>query len=118
VNIDIFNRLVAHGKILIGENLQKKGFVGSFRCLLCLSREETITNIFLGCDFSIEVYKITLDPLQVFFELHTSVVSLYSAWGSIFPEPLKRDSWFKLCWLTLPKFICWKIWLERNAHIF
>jgi hypothetical protein len=34
--INIFCWILAHGKLLTGENLNKRGFQGPFRCALCL----------------------------------------------------------------------------------
>lgn len=44
---------LAHGKVLIAENLRKRGISGPSRCLLCLSAQETSIDLFLECKFSI-----------------------------------------------------------------
>jgi hypothetical protein len=46
------------------------------------------------------------------------IPSLLRNWTSLCPFPLKSKDQLKCCWMTLPKFILWKIWLERNARIF
>jgi hypothetical protein len=46
------------------------------------------------------------------------LASLFNSWDMVFPYSLSQNPNLKYYWLTLPKMIVWKLWLERNAHIF
>jgi hypothetical protein len=116
--VDMFSWTLAHGNIFSGENLKKRGLAGPTRCPLCLLQEETSLHLFLGCEYSLEVWSQALAPWKDILVLPDMVERLFSTWENVYPHSLKKKSWFKYCWLTLPKFIVWKIWLEHNARIF
>ena len=54
--IDIFSWTVLHGKILTGDNLQKRGIEVLFIYSLCWVNSETIEHIFFFCEFAREVW--------------------------------------------------------------
>jgi hypothetical protein len=56
---------MAHGKLLTGENLLKINIHGPFICEICGKALETSQHIFLLCPFSIAVWKIALQRLQL-----------------------------------------------------
>jgi hypothetical protein len=62
--VNSFCWLVAHGKLLTGENLLKRNIHGPFRCELCRNAMETSQHIFLLCPFAISVWKTTLQSLH------------------------------------------------------
>ena len=50
--------------------------------------------------------------------LPNSVMEFISNWNSLSPFNLSKKNLLKLAWMWTPKFLCWKIWLERNNRIF
>ena len=50
--------------------------------------------------------------------LPNTVMELISNWNSFSPFNLSKKNLLKLAWMWTPKFLCWKIWLERNNIIF
>jgi hypothetical protein len=74
--IDIFVWTLAHGSILSGENLEKKGFVGLHRCPLCRSHKDTSEHLFLDFSFAKEAWALALGPWSRKITLSGSLASL------------------------------------------
>ena len=74
-------------------------------------------HLFLNCPFAVEIWD-WITTLWFAIHLPNSILSLFSSWDLVFPGPLQQKLGLNLNWLSLPKFIIWKIWLERNQHIF
>ena len=75
-------------------------------------------HLFLNFPFAVEIWDWITTPLFAIIDLPDSILSLFSSWDLVFPGPLQQKPGLNLNWLSLPKFIIWKIWLERNQHIF
>jgi hypothetical protein len=43
--------VMVHGKLLTGDNIQKRGFQGTTRCVLCSEHGESFQHLFLECKF-------------------------------------------------------------------
>jgi len=54
-NINIFCWKLAHNKLLTRENLNKRGFLGPFRCAQCDNSLESSDHFFLHCNFTRQV---------------------------------------------------------------
>ena len=59
--IDLFIWTLLHGRILIGENMERRGIAGPFRCPLCATAGETITHLFLQCPYAKSMWEDVLD---------------------------------------------------------
>jgi ribonuclease HI len=116
--IDMFIWTLAHNAILTGDNLKKKGWEGPTHCPFCVSKEETVAHILLNCSFAREVWNLALAPWTNQVPLPDEIPNLLLSWQALCPFSLTKKDRLKSCWGYLPKFICWKIWLERNARIF
>jgi len=81
-----------------------------------VSWEESMVHLLLNCPFAHQVWSRVLVPWMnpVIEEL----TSLLIHWKDACPFSLNKKERLKLSWVSLPKFIVWKIWLERNARIF
>ena len=55
-------------------------------------------------------------PIAV--SLPDSIMELISCWNSLSPFNLSKKNLHKTTWMWIPKFLCWKIWLERNNRVF
>lgn len=91
---------------------------GPSRCPLCKSDEETSNHLLLLCPFSQEVWRgvLLLEPSILI--LPDNIPTLFRTWASLSPFCLKNKNLLKTSWMWIPKFICWKLWLERNNRIF
>jgi hypothetical protein len=106
--IKLFVWLVVENKILTWENLQLRGHIGPGLCHLCKSNWETANHLFVNCPFTISVW----DRIK-------AAQSLSSGWnGATVAECFKNWNDQNLSYPSLPAFICWYIWIERNYSIF
>ena len=46
-----------HRRVLTGKNLEKRGFMGPFRCPLYAEATKNINHLFLRCPYSISVWE-------------------------------------------------------------
>jgi ribonuclease HI len=116
--IDMFIWTLAHNAILTGDILKKKGWEGPTRCPFCVSNEETVAHILLNCSFAREVWNLALAPWTNQVTLPNEIPKLLLNWQALCPFSLMKKDQLKSCRGYLPKFICWKIWLERNTRVF
>jgi ribonuclease HI len=114
--VDLFVWTLIHNSILTFDNLKRKGWEGPSRCPLCSQAEETIAHLLFICEFSKEVWGLLVG--SVASNLPTSGKELFNCWLSLSPFDLTKKNLLKTVWMWIPKFICWKIWLERNNRIF
>jgi hypothetical protein len=116
--VNAFCWLLAHGKILTAENLLKRGIQGPSRCPLCLEASETITHLFLECNFSLQLWSLIYLPLPNISPLPDSWTTLLTHWKQRYSGSFKNKKGFTLLWKQIPKFVTWEIWLARNQAIF
>jgi ribonuclease HI/exonuclease III len=116
--IDFFCWLMCHNRILTGDRLKKRGLQGPSRCIMCLENEENLCHLMLECNFAQEIWNEALGPWRNALICPTSIADLFATWLSNYPGVLPKNESFKVAWLSLPKIICWQIWLERNKRIF
>lgn len=116
--IDFFCWTLAHNSILTRDNLRRRGMEGPSWCNLCKSEEETADHLFLTCSFALEVWKGVLMLNADNFDLPRNIQNLFQSWSKLSPYDLSKNILLKNCWLWIPKFVCWKLWLERNNRIF
>ena len=114
--IDHFIWTALHNAILTTDNLRRKGWEMPSRCPLCTSAEETVDHLFLFCDFTKDVWNAVLWPYAV--SLPGTFMELISEWAALSPFCLNNKISLKIIWMWIPKFLCWKIWLERNNRVF
>ena len=116
--IDFFCWTAAHQSILTRDNLRRRGMEGPSRCPLCLSDVETVSHLLLLCPFAQEVWRGVLKLEPANFDFPDSIPSLFRSWASSSPFSFNKKSLLKTSWMWIPKFTCWKLWLERNNRIF
>jgi hypothetical protein len=116
--IDLFVWTVAQKGVLSGENLRKKGWAGPTRCPLCCQAEETTNHLLLSCPFASEVWHLALGLGALTPSLPQDIQLLLSNWQALCPFRTTNQGHLTATWKALPKFILWKIWLERNNRIF
>ena len=116
--IEFFCWTLAHNNVLTSDNLRKRGMEGPSRCPLCVSEEENADHLLLNCSFACEVWKDTLKIDSDSFIMPGNIQDLFTSWASRSPFNLIKKDLLRAGWMWLPKFICWKLWLERNNRIF
>jgi len=114
--IDLFIWQLLHNSILTSENLRRKGWAGPSRCPLCRNAEENADHLFTACDFTLEVWEIMLGSFDIC--LPSTVMEMVSRWPHLYPHDLSKKPLIKITWMWIPKFLSWKIWLERNNRLF
>jgi hypothetical protein len=108
LKLKLFFWLVVESRVLTWDNLQHRGHVGPGICQLCRLSGESVNHLFVHCSFTSRVWVV----------LNVTHPSSYGWRGSSFLDCMN-------CWYaqnrsapTLPVYICWYIWLERNSVIF
>ena len=115
--VNSFIWILLHNKLLTAENLRKRGINGPSRCALCNSDEETISHLFLHCNFSLLVWRSVLPPGMA-LNFPDSVVQLFADWSKYFPGSLIKKPILSRLWASIPKNLCWQLWIARNKAIF
>ena len=116
--IDLFSWTLVHGRILTGDNLERRGFVGPFQFPLCSEHRETIQHLFFECSYASNVWKQMKIPWLEAIQLSSKIQQCFINWEKAYNGDLDHKNGFKEWWLNLPKIICWCIWIERNLIIF
>jgi hypothetical protein len=116
--INIFIWTLAHGKILTGENLMKRGFHGPFTCALCQRTQESSQHLFWECTFSSKVWESVYRELIHQVRWPSNYSSCLGHWERFYQGYFHGKPIFKRLWKSLPKFVSWQIWLARNRFIF
>ena len=106
-----------HNKLLTTGNIRKRGIVGPFQCALCNLEEETSNHIFLQCSVSLNIWQCILPP-GFKFRPPGSVAQLIEDWAKHLPNSLIKKPILGCLWNTIPKNLCWQLWIARNKSIF
>jgi hypothetical protein len=103
-----FSWLLIEDKLLTWNNLLKRGWQGPRLCLLCRGNEETVFHLFVQCPFTVSIWNKILNHFKLVFGWSGStVLECFDYW-------MRRN----YAYSSLPTFICWYIWNERNLAIF
>jgi hypothetical protein len=114
----MFTWTMAHKGILTSENMRRRGWQGPSRCPLCIIEEETIEHLLLNFPYAKQVWDIVMKLGPDQFSLPSNVSDLLRSWANRYPFSLRQKDLLTTRWMWLPKFVMWKIWLERNNRIF
>ena len=115
----MFIRTLVHESVLISENLERRGIEGSFCCPLCNRSKETIHHLFLNCSFARKVWELLVCLWVGNIDLPGNIHQDFLSWDKMYQGNFDNNKkGLKTYWLTLPKFIFWFIWNERNQRIF
>ena len=107
-----------HERVLTGENLEKRGFVGPFHYPLCAEASENISHLFLKCPYATSVWSDVLKRWGGGKQLPDNIQECFLKWDSLYEGELTNKNGVRACWMKIPKLICWCIWNERNHRIF
>ena len=84
---------------------------------MCNSAEETSSHIFLQCKVSIKAWQIIL-PQNFGLRFPEKAMQLFKDWSKQFPGSLRNKPILNRLWTSIPKNLCWQLWLARNRAIF
>eukprot|EP00253_Pinus_taeda_P015965 PITA_15965 len=115
--VKFFNWTLLKCKILMAENLRKRGILGPSICCLCRAEEESSLQLFLECPFALSCWKLIIRPLSR-GEMPDQITSLQKNWGNYYPYPKKNKNLIIRLWNNIPATLCWQIWITRNKCIF
>ena len=116
--IEMFSWTLMHHRLLTGENLEKRGIAGPFRCPLYAENSKTINHLFLNCPYVIYVWKEVMMNGSDGSQWTGNIQDCFINWEKCIVGELAQKKGLRACWLKLPKIICWCIWIERNQRIF
>ncbi|RVW16678.1 LINE-1 reverse transcriptase-like [Vitis vinifera] len=101
------------GKVLTLDRLQRRGWHLPNRCFLCGCEEETINHILIHCTVAKGLWDIILALCGVQWVFPNSVKEVLSSWKGSFVGRKRKK-----VWKSIPLFIFWTIWKERNRLAF
>ena len=109
-----FTWTLAWNRCLTWDNIQKRGFVGPSRCVLCGGGEEDYPHLFFRCPFTMQLWHFWWEVWKSQC-IHAS--SLAEFWMRL-GRPLSLTPFLQDVWYVGPMFLLWQVWLERNRRIF
>jgi hypothetical protein len=81
LKIKLFTWLLTENKLLVWDILQKKGWSGPNRCILCKENSETSHHLFVSCTFTQQVWKQVTETLTVTTQWQGNTASAcFSSW--------------------------------------
>jgi hypothetical protein len=98
--------------------MNKRGYMGPFRCSLCNQNHESTDHLFLNCNFTKQVMHSVYSELTPQISWSTSSRSLIGKWSKYYKGSLTKNPILSRVWKASIKYVCWKIWLARNKRIF
>lgn len=108
LKIKPFSWLFVENKLNTRDLLQRKGWIGPSICTLCRREEESTSHLFVSCSFTCCLWARITDILHLDSTWdNPTLLECYIRWNGT--RPSLR---------TLPPFICWYVWIERNNFIF
>ncbi|RVW68652.1 Flowering time control protein FY [Vitis vinifera] len=101
------------GKVLTLDRLQRRGWHLPNRCFLCGCEEETINHMLIHCTVAKGLWDTILALCGVQWVFPNSVKEVLSSWKDSFVGRKRKK-----VWKSIPLFIFWTIWKERNRLAF
>eukprot|EP00253_Pinus_taeda_P006750 PITA_06750 len=112
--IRTFLWLLMRNKTLTWDNLHKKGFVGPSRCPMCLEEPESMNHLSNTCEWASQLWHWMEGVLSSSDRQLDSIHSTILNWRTDFSGTHRVNS----IWKSIPGFLLWSIWKERNRRIF
>ena len=79
-----------HGRVLTGENLEKRGIAGPFHCPLCVEAAENISHLFLKCPSAIYVWMEVLKHWGDGMLLPDHIQACFLKWDKLYQGELNK----------------------------
>ena len=111
--VNIFFWILLQDKILIMDNLLKRGFNIVNRCYLCKNDVESVNHMTMHCSYTNRVWERVRGFLNIAWVFPTTIQDFFNGWK----PPSNNALVLRLCDLILP-FLFWGIWKEHNDWVF
>jgi len=105
-----FSWRILHEKLLIKNNLFKRGISNDSLCVLCWEHNETISHFFMECHWSKQIWFAS--SLGVVFNSHESRYVLFHKWLEENIIDVNEDI------IVHVLALCYEIWCARNKKCF
>ncbi|XP_059066340.1 uncharacterized protein LOC131061549 [Cryptomeria japonica] len=109
-----FSWTLAWNRCLTWDNIQKRGFAGPSRCVLCGGGEEDSPHLFFRCPFTLQLWHFWWDAWKSQCFHASSLAEFWMRLG----RPPSSAPFLQEVWYAGPIFLLWQVWLERNRRIF
>lgn len=104
--VTFFMWTLLHGKLLIAENLKKRGIVGPSRCPNCKVAEESIQHLFISCPFAASCWNNIIPSALSIWNTQHSIDEALNNWRRNYPwQPVKKNP-AKRVWNAIPLHFC------------
>ncbi|XP_057734667.1 uncharacterized protein LOC130950143 [Arachis stenosperma] len=113
--VELFVWFVLTGRVNTKERLSRLGVIHheDVVCVFCNKNIEYSHHLFLGCDFSWQVWCTWLSFVGRLWSCPGTLKEHFISWTGISASKVERKRWLMgFCAIT------WNIWLERNRRIF
>ena len=109
LKLKVFTWYLRRGVILIKDNLVKRNWHGSTKCMFC-PHEETIKHLFFECSFARSIWS----AIQIASNLYPpkSVANVFGNWLH------GIDKKFRTVIRVGAIAVIWSLWLSRNDKVF
>ncbi|XP_016178592.1 uncharacterized protein LOC107621062 [Arachis ipaensis] len=113
--VELFIWFVLIGRVNTKERLHRFGILrhGDNICVFCKRDVEHIYHLFLGCEFTWQVWCRWLSDLGRAWSIPGSLKEHFESWTGVVNRNEERNRWLR-CFFA----VIWNIWLERNRRIF
>ncbi|KAJ9687212.1 hypothetical protein PVL29_015890 [Vitis rotundifolia] len=101
------------GKIWTLDRLQKRGWQLPNRCFLCACEAESVNHILIHCTVVRVIWDLVLGLVGVKWVFPNTVKEVLYSWGGAFVGRKRKK-----LWNSIPCFIFWTVWKERNRLAF
>jgi hypothetical protein len=110
--VAFFSWRAASGKILTLDNLRHRGIILASWCCMCKADGESVDHLLLYCPYAKKLWDMIFALFGIHWVMPKQVIEVFSCWqGS-----LGRHQNLVI-WKTIPHYLMWCIWRERNARI-
>ena len=111
--INFFWWMAQHGIFLRIDNSRKRGFYITNRCYICKEKEESISHLFIECQFALGIWTKVWERFGVAWVMKDNLGQFVESWDCPFHHPR-----LVFLWKIIPPYVCWHVWKERNNRIF
>ncbi|XP_016195087.1 uncharacterized protein LOC107636065 [Arachis ipaensis] len=113
--VELFAWFVLIGRVNTKEILGRLGIINPNDnvCLLCNKDVELVHHLFLGCDFTWQVWCAWVSDFDRQWSFPGTVKEHFLSWTGVTSRKEERKKWFISFFAVI-----WNIWLERNKKLF
>jgi hypothetical protein len=111
--VAFFSWTAALGKVLIIDNLRKRGLILQDWCCMCKQSGESVDHLFLHCLVATDLWSLVFGMFGVQWVMPHTVLDLFHGWLG----KLGRHG-PTLVWKMIPHCLIWCLWREWNARYF